>query len=90
MRKKPAVGELFFTVTNQIVDFYCFTGQKSVVYKLQPGTPVIICEHVNTNVFETKVGGKTIPLEVDLDIWIPIFYKGLIGWIYREDINRAY
>jgi hypothetical protein len=88
MRKKPTVGELFFTVADQIVDFYCFNGQKSVVYKLPPGTPVVICESAHT--FETKIGGKTIPLEVDVDVWIPVFYCGFIGWIYREDINFAF
>lgn len=86
--KKYVPGQLFFTVTNKIVDFYYLNNHKSKVYKLMPGTPVVVCE--NNNVFESKIGDKTIPLEVDLNVWIPVFCMGLVGWIYCEDIKRVF
>ncbi len=83
MRKKFKNGDLIFTTKN-ITDFYAVTTTGSVVYKMIPGTALVVSEM--TKVIHSKIGDKNFVVEIDLECWIPVFYYGMIGWVYYDDI----
>ena len=83
MRKKFKKGDLIFTVKS-ITDFYAVTTTGSSVYKMKPGTALIVSEL--TKIIHSKIGDKNFVVEMDLDCWVPVFYYGMVGWVYYDDI----
>jgi hypothetical protein len=87
MRNKFNPGDLIFTGKN-VSDLYILNSSGGKIFKLTQGTALIVADASHIEFPYTKVGSKQIPVELDLDCWIPVFYCGFLGWIYYEDINN--
>lgn len=87
MKRKFNLGQLIFTGKN-ISDLYILNSSGGKICKLAQGTALIIADSSLVEFPYSKIGEKQIPLELDLDCWIPVFYCGTLGWIYYEDIDN--
>jgi hypothetical protein len=87
MKRKFDPGELIFTGKN-ISDLYILSSSGGKIYKLNQGTALIVADASIIEFPYAKVGGKQVPIELDEDCWIPVFYSGILGWVYYEDIDN--
>ncbi len=86
MRKKFSIGQVIFTCKN-ITDLYVLTSSGSKTFKLKPGTALIVVETADQ--LYSKIADKYVAVELDLEIWVPVFYLGNLGWIYYDDVIDA-
>lgn len=87
MKRKICTGDLIFT-KNCVVDFYFLSEKGSKIYKLIPRTALLICDA--SGFLYSKISDEMIIVGMDVNVWIPVFYFGMTGWIHKNDIDNFY